>query len=158
MIKKDDLERLKFLSNVTFKEKKHLLYSNEQIFTQDLTFEKMTTRITHEAFAEKTEAFASRFGRFQDTIGGKLIPLWLKILGEQPTSFIDNLNKAEKLGVLDSVENWLKLRELRTQMVHEYIEDMSILVNALTAAHEGLDFICQVLENILNDVKARGYL
>ena len=65
----------------------------QQLFSEKMTTQEMKQLINEEEFAETAEAFASRFGRFQDTIGGKLLPLWLKILGERPTSFIDNLIK-----------------------------------------------------------------
>ncbi len=38
---------------------------------------------------------------------------------------ITYLDKAEKIGVLPSVEQWLELRQLRNQMTHEYIEDFN---------------------------------
>lgn len=74
-----------------------MLYSDQQVFQKPLTIEKVENLKTDEVLAEKIEAFGSRFGRFQDTIGNKLLPLWLTILGEKPASFIDNLNKAEKV-------------------------------------------------------------
>lgn len=51
------------------------------------------------------EAFAARFGRPQDHLGEKLIPRLLTLLGETPQSLIDNLNRAERLRVLDSIHD-----------------------------------------------------
>ncbi|MEQ9394231.1 hypothetical protein [Haliea sp.] len=34
--------------------------------------------------------------------------------------------KAEKLGWLDSADEWMTFRKLRNQMVHEYIEDRAL--------------------------------
>jgi len=55
----------------------------------------------------------------QDTIGDKLLPAWLDILNEKTKVSIGNFDKAEKIGVLSSVDRWLELRQLRNQMVHE---------------------------------------
>lgn len=150
-------ERVRFIKRVVLQELKHLHYSDSQVFSQPVTIEKIKTLTTDEAFAAQVEAFGSRFGRLQDTVGQKLLPLWLKILGERPTSFIDNLNQAEKLGMLPSVEEWMRLRELRNQMVHEYIDDSTILQNAINSAHASVSLIQCLAENLLNDLNARGY-
>ena len=39
----------------------------------------------------------------------------------------------ERLGWIESAETWLEVRNLRNQMVHEYIEDLTILTSALQA-------------------------
>ena len=44
---------------------------------------------------ERVEAFVSRFGRLQDTLGDKLLPLYLQALGERRGATIDNLDRAE---------------------------------------------------------------
>lgn len=48
---------------------------------------------------------------------------------------MDNLDRAERLGWIESAETWLEIRQLRKQMVHEYIEDLAILASALQAGH-----------------------
>lgn len=74
-------------------------------------------------------------------IGDKLLPSLLKYFGEHPAPFLINLNKAEQLGWLNSSEEWIALRELRNQMIHEYIEDTSLLVNAINTAHNHVDVL-----------------
>ena len=32
---------------------------------------------------------------------------------------------------------WFERRRLRNQMIHEYVEDLTVLVDALNAAHAG---------------------
>lgn len=150
-------QRIQFLKKVVRQELKHLLYSDQQVFNAPLTIEQVKTLSTDESFAEKVEAFGSRFGRLQDTIGYKLLSLWLIIIGEKPAAFIDNLNRAEKLGVLPSSEEWMRLRELRNQMVHEYIDENAILLNALQSAHKSIPFIQIFINNLLKDFNNRGY-
>lgn len=63
-----------------------------------------------------------RFGRLQDAMGTRLLPALLQLTQEwrDDESFLDKLNRAEKLGMLPSAEQWQLLRELRNQTAHEY--------------------------------------
>jgi hypothetical protein len=55
----------------------------------------------------------------QDTIAHKLLPRWLEALVESPGSQIEMLNRAERLGAIESTENWLMARKLRNRLIHE---------------------------------------
>jgi hypothetical protein len=63
-----------------------------------------------------------RFGRLQDATGTRLLPALLQLTQEWRDNepFLDKLNRAEKLGMLPSAEQWQLLRELRNQTAHEY--------------------------------------
>lgn len=63
-----------------------------------------------------------RFGRLQDAIGTRLLPATLQMVQEwhDREPFLDKLNRAEKIAILPSVEQWQLLRELRNQTAHEY--------------------------------------
>jgi len=152
----DKLERLKFLRRVVDKEIHHLSYSARKLFNEPFTVERAKQLNTSDELAEQLEAFTSRFCRLQDTLGDKLLPTWLDVLEEKATVAIDNLDKAEKIGVLPSVELWLELRQLRNQMIHEYIEDLDILVDALQAAYKNIEFIVGVANAINIDIENRG--
>ena len=150
------LERLRFLRRVVDKEIHHLNYSANKIFSDPFTVERAQQLSSDEALAEQLEAFTSRFCRLQDTLGDKLLPAWLDFLAEKSNVAIENLDKAEKIGVLPSVELWLELRQLRNQMIHEYIEDLDILVDALQLAHKNIGFIVGVADAINKDLDSRG--
>jgi len=152
----DKLERLRFLCRVVKKEIHHLNYSAEKVFKEGFTTERAKRLADDEELAEQVEAFTSRFCRLQDTIGDKLLPAWLDALGEKKSVAIDNLDKAEKIGVLTSVEQWLELRQLRNQMIHEYIEDLTILADAMQTAYTHLGFIVSVAELIIKDLENRS--
>jgi hypothetical protein len=127
--------RLVFLSRVTAKECQHLLDTDSRL-AQDFFNTRNPQRIAAEAaLAERLDAFVSRFGRLQDTVGDKLLPALLLASAEPVQSAIENLDKAEKLGWIDSADIWLEMRKLRNQMVHEYIEDLVVLDNALQNGH-----------------------
>jgi len=155
---KNLLERLAFLQRVVTKEIKHINYSSMQVFKEPLTIERVASLATDEDLAEKVDAFTSRFSRLQDTVGDKLLPTWLNVLGEQTGAAIDNLDKAEKLGVLASADQWLEIRQLRNQMIHEYIEAIEVLTNALQAAHGYQQELINLAQAILDDVNNRNLI
>ena len=127
--------RLQFLARVVQKECNHLASTDSRLFSIPFGIEQAMRLEDEPDLAERVEAFVGRFSRLQDTLGDKLLPALLAALGEKPASFIDNLDRAERLGLIASAEEWLTLRSLRNQMVHEYVEDPGILADALQAGH-----------------------
>ena len=128
-------ERLAFLARVTEKECVHLLQTDTRLFVNLFTVEEAQRIELDPILAERLDAFVSRFGRLQDTVGDKLLPALLVSMAEKPGAAIDNLDRAEKLGLIESAEAWMEMRRLRNQMVHEYIEDLAVLASALRTGH-----------------------
>ena len=127
--------RLAFLARVTEKECAHLLATDRRLFSTELTAQEAMKMAADPLLAERLDAFVARFGRLQDTVGDKLLPSLLEALFETPGPAIDNLDKAERFGFIDSADDWMQMRRLRNQMVHEYIEDMAVLSSALRSGH-----------------------
>jgi hypothetical protein len=154
----EEVERLKFLFRVVEKEIKLVNVVAEKLFVTPFTEEVARQLDESVDIAINLEAFTSRFCRLQDMIGDKLLPSLLKYFSEHPAPFLINLNKAEQLGWLNSVEEWVVLRELRNQMIHEYIEDASLLVNAVNMAFEHIsvltDFATKMKEVFLSSATA----
>jgi uncharacterized protein with HEPN domain len=150
--------RLAFLSRVVSRERKHLLGTDSRLFQSPFTTDTAQRLEQDIALAERVEAFVGRFGRLQDTLRDKLLPLLLHALGERTGAVIDNLDRAEKLGFIPSVNDWLALRNLRNQMVHEYIEDPVVLANALMTAHNKVAMLVQTADSMLGEIKRRGWI
>lgn len=150
------LQRLQFLIRVIKKEINHLDYSSHKIFQQTLTLERISRLDSEPAFAEQLEAFTSRFCRLQDSLGDKLVPVWLESLGEPKRSVVDNLDKAAQLGIRVDADEWLMIRQLRNKMVHEYIEAPEILLEALQAAHDFEPSLVAMAEDIFRDLERHG--
>lgn len=127
--------RLQFLVRVTDKECRHLLDTDHRLFGQLFTLEIARNIEADPILAERLDAFVSRFGRLQDTVGDKLLPALLSAMAENTGPAIDNLDKAEKFGWIESADVWMEMRRLRNQMVHEYIEDLAVLTSALQSGH-----------------------
>ncbi len=127
--------RLQFLSRVVKKEANYLQETDARLFAQTLNVNDLR-RIAEDALlAERLDAFVSRFGRLQDTLADKFLPSLLDAMAETRGAATENLDRAEKLGWLESTDDWLVMRKLRNQMVHEYIEDLVILCDSLKAGH-----------------------
>lgn len=146
------------MARVVRKECQHLVSTDQRLFSAPFTLVRAGQLEVDADLAERVEAFVGRLGRLQDTIGDKLMPVFLTALGETPLAAIDNLDKAERLGLIASADDWMTLRKLRNQMVHEYIEDLTLLVSALQSGHESVPILTHAANNLLADIERRGWL
>jgi hypothetical protein len=130
-------EHKRFLSllEIVRREGDLLLKTDSRLFKVNLDAAWVKRLENEDDCAERLDAFVSRFGRMQDTLGDKLIPSLLRSLAEKPSSALDNLNRAEKLGLLTSVIKWLDVRNLRNKLIHEYMADAEEFAMALNQAH-----------------------
>jgi len=80
----------------------------------------------------------------------------LERAGERPCAAIDNLNRAERLGLVIDADRWLAARRLRNHVVHEYMEDAEDMAAALTEALRFTDTLHQGCETIA--AYARGIM
>lgn len=100
-----------------FKSLEYLAYSYKKVqpLSPDTTdFEELET----------WEGFMARFARSTDLFISKYIRT--KVLFEEPGfrgSLRDCLNKAEKFGVINDVERWIAIKEIRNMQAHEYSEE-----------------------------------
>jgi len=149
--------RLQFLARVVRKECAHLTTTDQRLFGDLFTLEQ-AARLEEDAdLAERVEAFVGRFGRLQDTVGDKLLPLLLAALGEKISAAIDNLDRAERLGLLKSADDWMAMRNLRNQMVHEYVEDPLVLSSALQTGHAFVPALIATANKMIAEIERRGW-
>lgn len=73
-----------------------------------------------------------RFSKLQDTLGEKIFPSILILTHEdvKKKTFIDILNRLEELEVVTKNE-WLKLREMRNEIAHEYSFNTEEVVDSI---------------------------
>lgn len=109
-------------------------YSHARLFCATIDTQWVRRLADDMAAAETLEAFVSRFGRFQDTVGDKLLPRALMALLEKPGPLIDNLSRAERFGWITDAEAWITGRELRNRLIHEYRTDAEQLATDIHAA------------------------
>ncbi|MEQ1591134.1 MAG: hypothetical protein ABL892_01980 [Thiobacillaceae bacterium] len=149
--------RLQFLIRVVRKECLHLAATDLRLFENTFTLAQAKQLETNPDLAERVEAFVGRFGRLQDTLGDKLLPLLLTALGEKPAAVIDNLDRAERLGLIGSTDEWMTIRNLRNQMVHEYVEDPVVLTSALQSGHAFTSTLIAAADTMIAKAEQRGW-
>lgn len=147
--------RLEFLCRVVHKEAHYLQETDARLFADALSAKSLEAITQDPLLAERLDAFVSRFSMLQDTLADKFLPTLLDALAESKAAAIDNLDRAEKLGWLESTDDWLEMRKLRNQMVHEYIEDLVILSNALKVGHEFVPTLVETADRFVKQAQRR---
>ena len=98
-----------------------------------------------------------RFTKLQDAMGSRLFRLILSGL-EEPNEnmpFIDILLKLEKLGIMESHEQWLFLREVRNIVTHEYPFNKEELIAGLNQLIENVPVISSIWINQYDYIQHR---
>jgi len=70
---------------------------------------------------ESFEALTARFARAADILTQKALKTLFALLQEDIRTRIDAANFAEKIGIIESADRLLNIRELRNQIAHEYV-------------------------------------
>jgi hypothetical protein len=147
-------DKLRFLqmTGLVEKETYHLKQIIERFFESQerITLEWLQRKLESAEGIDQLESFSAKFSRLQDTLGDKLLPLFLKLSAEPLGTAIENLYRAEKLGLIEDTAQWLGARQLRNFLIHEYIEDLAVLLESLEQAKE-MSFI---LVNTADAIKA----
>lgn len=147
--------RLQFLCRVVERESRYLQQTDARLFGELALAQTLKQLDIDPLLAERLDAFVSRFGRLQDTVTYKLLPALLQAMAEPRGAALENLDRAEKLGWLDSADQWLEMRKLRNQMVHECIEDRVVLTDALQAGHAFVPMMLAVASRLIEKTQQR---
>ena len=142
------IDRFRQTLDVVGREAEHLAFSRSRLSTSTIDAAWVESLAQDPELAERLEAFVSRFGRMQDSIADKLLPRWLSALAETPGSQIEVLNRAERLGVIDSTEHWLAARKLRNRLVHEYAESAAAFAADLNLALQYTQMLMDTHERV----------
>ncbi len=128
----------------------NLLLLEHNIYDQ-FTFN--TLKIEYKAILD---AYLKRFSSLQDFLGAKIFPLLLEVSGIGSLKMSEVLFNIEKEQIIDSLDSWIELREVRNDLEHDYPDELE------EALHD-LKFCIDSFERIegyyLNSVKfATKYL
>lgn len=141
--------RLDHLRRVVIKKCNYLIYTDEGLKQTDPQFRWLDAVEQNADLTERLDAFVSRFCRLQDTLGDKLLPAYLSMQLEPIGTVLDNLNRAEKLGLIASI----KARSLRNNLVHEYAEDVELLRQSILHALELVPMLETVTQKLCQESK-----
>jgi len=148
--------RLDHLRRVVIKECYYLTYTVEGLKRADPEFRWLDALEQNAELTERLDAFVSRFCRLQDTLGDKLLPVYLRMQLEPIGTVLDNLNRAEKLGLISSVADWIEARSLRNSLVHEYTEDVELLRQSILRALELVPMLETVTQKLCQESRKQS--
>ena len=96
------------------------------------------------------DQYLFRFSKMQDTIGEKLFRLIVEDFVENINNmtFIDILNRLEKVGVLQSTVEWHVLRKARNSIAHQYDDDENEMADAINSIFAQKDILLLIFNNI----------
>jgi len=99
----------------------------------------------NENFSDTLDAIAFRFSKIQSILGEKVFKLFLKELGYivENKSFLDILSELEKLNIIER-KNWIKLREIRNRVSHEYPNEIEEIIENLEKMIESFDIFEEI--------------
>jgi len=146
----------RFAMELARREAAHLRYSHRTLFAEPIGREWVEALAQREDLAEKIDAFVSRFGRLQDHIGDKLLPAFARLLGEQPKSLLDVLAFAERMGWVADAEEFVGTRKLRNLLVHEYMIESELFLDALLMARVASESLFLIIANLEQEAERLG--
>ena len=96
------------------------------------------------------DQYLFRFSKLQDTIGEKLFRFIVSEYIEDISrlSFIDMLNQLEKIGILESVDEWSSLRNARNNIAHQYDDEPEDMADAINKMFAQKDILVDIYNNI----------
>jgi len=105
---------------------------------------------------ESFDSLTSKFNRTSDIFTQKVLRTIWMLLHEPFLPFIDMMNSCEKMGILQSADQMIEIRDLRNQIAHEYLPDA---IRELVP--ETIELSASLLENIgicKLFIESRGWL
>ena len=123
-----------------------------RLFSTPATSDRLATLDTDDNLAERVDAFAARFGRLQDALSDKLLPAYFDLVEESPRPIVEMLDRAERLGLVSSADEFIEARKLRNRLVHEYVENRDELADNLNAARKASTMLATTLTRVAEAV------
>lgn len=125
MSNKDDILKKRF-----FKLEKHLIALSEYHLLIDelLLYDDILSAEKFNFIPPKDravfDAYIKRFASIQDFLGAKIFPLLVEISGIGSVKMSEVLYHMEREEVIDSIDNWIELREIRNELEHDYPDEL----------------------------------
>ncbi len=150
-----DLKRVIQTLELLEREIKRLQRTRQKLFSRGPIDAAWVAGISSEPDREDlVESFAAKFNRLQDTLGDKLLPRFFQWQKEKALPFMDNLKRAERLGLIRSMESWLQACNLRNKLVHEYVTDPGEFAQALNLANALIDELLKAKTSVQEIVES----
>lgn len=154
----EQLEAFRATARIVAKEALHLDQTRGRLLSERIDVEWVNALEHNPDLAERVEAFSSRFGRLQDTLGDKLLPRMAQLAGFRPAAPVELLAQAEKLEWIGSADQWMEWRKLRNRLVNEYVSDPVEFADALNIALAGSQDLIEAERRIRDHARHLGLL
>jgi len=99
------------------------------------------------------DAYLKRFSSLQDFLGAKIFSLLLEVSGINSSKMSEVLYHIEKEEIIDSLDNWIELREVRNELEHDYPEELKEALEDLKFCIDSFEKIESYYLNSLNFAK-----
>jgi len=99
------------------------------------------------------DAYLKRFSSVQDFLGAKIFSLLLDNAGIGTSKMSEVLYLIEKEGIIDSLDHWIELREVRNELEQDYPEDLEQALKDLKFCITQFDQLEKYYFNALNFAK-----
>jgi hypothetical protein len=93
------------------------------------------------------DAYIKRFASIQDFLGAKIFPSLVEISGIGSVKMTEVLYHMEREGVIDSIDNWIELREIRNDLEHDYPEELEEALKDLKYCIESFTLVESYVQN-----------
>jgi len=149
--------RLARVLELVDREARHLAEVTQRFFgdAEVIDREWLAKQLATPEGIDRLESFGAKFSRLQDTLSDKLLPLFLRVAGELPGTAVENLHRAERLGIIPDAQEWLGSRGLRNRLVHEYIDDLDALAASLNVARRFTTILIEAAHAFRNYAEQR---
>ncbi len=99
------------------------------------------------------DAYLKRFSSIQDFLGSKIFSSLLDIAGINGSKMSEVLYHMEREQIIDSLENWIELREVRNELEHDYPEELEEALRDLKFCIDSFEKIESYYLNSVNFAK-----
>jgi len=98
------------------------------------------------------EAYLKRFASIQDYLGAKIFPALLQISGVSYSKMSEVILLIEKEGII-SFDEWIKFREIRNDLEHDYPDDLEEALNDLKFCIDNFEKIEEIIFKVYEFAK-----
>ncbi len=125
----------------------------EELLKEKNIYEQFTFNTLKAQERAILDAYLKRFASLQDFLGAKIFPLLLEVAGIHTKKMSEILSHIEREGVIDTLENWVELREVRNELEHDYPEELEEALSDLKYCVDSFEKIEYYYLNSLNFFK-----
>jgi hypothetical protein len=99
------------------------------------------------------DAYLKRFASIQDYLGAKIFSLLLDVSGISGNKMSEVLYHIEREEIIDSLENWIEIREIRNELEHDCPEELEEALQDLKFCIESFERLESYYHNSITFAK-----